>query len=96
MPHPPECQDPLATSRLAQGSPEQAGLELGHGELPLLANQHAALLMLIPSKAVGALTELVTGLHSVLSTLQNTFKVAAKSKSEKNKPCDSCDLRRLH
>merc|ERR1719205_571512 len=27
MPHPPECQDPLATSRLAQGSPEQAGLE---------------------------------------------------------------------
>ena len=72
MPHPPECQDPLATSRLAEGSPQQAGLKLGHRELPLLANEHTPLLMLLPSQAVCSLTELVTRLNIVLRTLQNT------------------------
>ena len=106
MPHSPECQDAFPTSRFAQGSPEKSGLEFGNWELPLLANEHAALLMLVPSQAVCSLPELVTRLYVMLRTLQNTIvNITNKSSSllqiiscvqNKNKPCDSYDLRHPH
>ena len=70
MPHTSEGQDPLASPGLLKGSPEQAVVQLGHGELPLLADEDAPLLVLLPTKAVRSLTELVARIHIVLGALE--------------------------
>ena len=71
MPHTSERQDPLASPGLLEGSPEQAVVQLGHGELPLLADEDASLLVLLPTKAVRSLTELVARIHIVLGALES-------------------------
>ena len=71
MPHTSEGQDPLASPGLLEGSPEQAVVQLGHGELPLLADEDASLLVLLTSKAVRSLTELVARIHIVLGALES-------------------------
>ena len=70
MPYTSERQDPLASPGLLEGSPEQAVVQLGHGELPLLADEDASLLVLLPTKAVRSLTELVARIHIVLGALE--------------------------
>ena len=75
MPHTSEGQDPLASPGLLKGSPEQAVVQLGHGELPLLADEDASLLVLLPTKAVRSLTELVARIHIVLGALNQEILI---------------------
>ena len=70
MSHTSERQDSFASPGLLEGSPEQAVVQLGHGELPLLADEDASLLVLLTSKAVRSLTELVARIHIVLGALE--------------------------
>ena len=70
MPNTSERKDALASPGLLKGSPKQAGVYLGHRELPLLADEDASLLVLLPTKAVRSLTELVARIHIVLGALE--------------------------
>ena len=103
MPHTSERQDPLASPGLLKGSPEQAVVQLGHGELPLLADEDASLLVLLTSKAVRSLTELVARIHIVLGALevgdfnsQFLYQHKLCLKENDNEPCDSSGLPLQH
>ena len=106
MPHTSEGQDPLASPGLLEGSPEQAVVQLGHGELPLLADEDASLLVLLPSKAVRSLTELVARIHIVLGALEvgdissqcpdQHNSIGVVEKENDNEPCDSFGLPLQH
>ena len=106
MPHTSERQDPLASPGLLKGSPEQAVVQLGHGELPLLADEDASLLVLLPSKAVRSLTELVARIHIVLGALEvgdissqcpdQHNSIGVVEKENDNEPCDSSGLPLQH